>query len=148
MSTGDTNRTKFAVGHFLTERPDDPKSFLELARRYAPRLREVYFAWPGLLNGRAHLHKRENEAERIISDLKYCREHGMKLDLLANATCYGEKAVTEEQRLQLTGIVERLAFLQRQLLPAGPAKEVSRPDQINPRLRMTADGNHTRQTSL
>ena len=91
MSTGDTNRTKFAVGHFLTERPDDPKSFLELARRYAPRLREVYFAWPGLLNGRAHLHKRENEAERIISDLKYCREHGMKLDLLANATCYGER---------------------------------------------------------
>jgi hypothetical protein len=109
MSTEKTHRTKFAVGHFLTERPDDPKSFRELAGRYADRLREVYFAWPGLLNGRAHLHKREHEAERIISDLKYCREHGMKLDLLANATCYGEKACTEEQRLQLTGIVERLA---------------------------------------
>ena len=109
MSTGDTNRTKFAVGHFLTERPDDPKSFLELAKRYAPRLREVYFAWTGLANGRPFSRKRENEEERIISDLKYCREHGMKLDLLANATCYGEKAVTEEQRLQLTGIVERLA---------------------------------------
>ena len=102
-------RTKFAIGHYLTEKPDDPKSFLELARRYAPRLREVYFSWPGLLNGRAHVHKREHEAERIISDLQYCKEHGMKLDLLANATCYGEKAFTEEQRLQLTGIVERLA---------------------------------------
>ncbi len=32
----------------------------------------------------------------------------MKLDLLANDTCYGEKAFTEEQRLQLVGIVERL----------------------------------------
>ena len=109
MSTGAPNRTKFAVGHFLTEKPDDPKSFLELAKRYAPRLREVYFAWTGLANGRPFSLKKENEEERIISDLKYCRAHGMKLDLLANATCYGEKAVTEEQRLQLTGIIERLA---------------------------------------
>ena len=108
-STENGPRTKFAVGHFLTERPDDPKSFHELAKRYAPRLREVYFAWPGLLNGRPTGLKKENEEERIISDLQYCRKHGMKLDLLANATCYGEKAVTEEQRLQLTGIVERLA---------------------------------------
>ena len=108
MNKENTRRTKFAVGHFLTEKPDDPKSFMELARRYASRLREVYFAWPGLLNGRAHLHKLENEEERIISDLKYCREHGMKLDLLANAACYGEKAFTEEQRLLLTGIVDRL----------------------------------------
>ena len=70
-------RTKFAVGHFLTERPDDPKSFHELAKRYAPRLREVYFAWPGLLNGRPTGLKKETEEERIISDLQYCRKHGM-----------------------------------------------------------------------
>ena len=108
MSTEQTNRTKFAVGHFLTGKPDDPKSFPELARRYADRLREVYFAWPGLANGRPTGLRKEHEEERIISDLKYCREHGMKLDLLANATCYGETAVTEEQRLQLVGIIERL----------------------------------------
>ena len=109
MSTEKAHRTKFAVGHFLTEKPDDPKSFLELAKLYAPRLREVYFAWPGLLNGRPTGLKKEHEEERIIADLQYCRAHGMKLDLLANATCYGEKACTEEQRHQLTGIVERLA---------------------------------------
>ena len=108
-STENGPRTKFAVGHFLTERPDDPKSFLELAKRYADRLREVYFAWPGLLNGRPTGLKKENEEERIISDMQYCRKHGMKLDLLANATCYGEKACTADQRHQLTGIVERLA---------------------------------------
>ncbi len=71
-NAGNEVRTKFAVGHYLTEKPDDPKSFLELAKRYAPRLREVYFSWPGLLNGHAHVHFRENEAERIISDLQYC----------------------------------------------------------------------------
>ena len=109
MSTGENNRTKFAVGHFLTEKPDDPQSFSELVRRYAPRLREVYFAWPGLANGRPFSRKREHEEERILSDLLYCREHGMKLDLLANATCYGATACTDEQRRQLFGIIERLA---------------------------------------
>ncbi len=109
MNTETEKRTKFAVGHFLTKKPDDPQSFAELARRYASRLREVYFAWPGLLNGRPTGLRKENEEERIISDLQCCREHGMKLDLLANATCYGEKACTADQRHQLTGIVERLA---------------------------------------
>jgi hypothetical protein len=102
------NRTKFAIGHYLTEKPDDPASFTELAKRFAPRLREVYFPWPGLTNGRPHMVDIRNEEARTISDLKYCREHGMKLDLLANAACYGEKACTEEQRLQITGIIRRL----------------------------------------
>ena len=108
MSSDNSQRTKFAIGHFLTKRPDDPKSFLELAKRYAPRLLEVYFSWPGLMNGRPYLRQAEDEEERVISDLQYCRAHGMKLDLLANATCYGENAFTETQRLQLTGIIERL----------------------------------------
>ncbi len=72
-------RTKFAVGHFLTEKPDDPKSFLKPAERYAARLREVYFAWPGVLNGRPTGIKKEMEEERIITDLQYCRVHGMKI---------------------------------------------------------------------
>ena len=109
MSTKKNNsRTKFAVGHFLTIDPDNPASFAELARRFAPRLREVYFPWPGLTNGRPHENGIRDEEKRTISDLKYCRDHGMKLDLLANALCYGEKACTEEQRHQLTGIIRHL----------------------------------------
>ena len=108
MNSEKGNRTKFAVGHYLTAEPDDPASFSELARRFAPRLREVYFPWPGLANGRSHDVDLPNEKERITADLKYCREHGMKLDLLANAICYGEKACTEEQRLQITGIIRNL----------------------------------------
>jgi len=100
-------RTKFAVGHYLTENPNDPKSFAELAKRYAPRLREVYFPWPGLSNARAKVYKQEDEI-RIAADLKYCRDHGMKLDILANATCYGEKSFTEEQHKQIVSIIEHL----------------------------------------
>ena len=108
MSAEKVNRTKFAIGHFLTEKEDSPASFAELARRYAPRLREVYFPWPGVANGRPHMVDFPHEEERTAADLKYCREHGMKLDFLINAFCYGEKACTEEQRLQITGIVRRL----------------------------------------
>ena len=108
MNSIQDNRTKFAVGHFLTDNPDSPVSFAELARRFADRLREVYFPWPGLSNARAKVYKNANDEERIVADLKYCRAHGMKLDILANATCYGEKAFTEEQRLQIVGIIRHL----------------------------------------
>ena len=108
MSSEQIARTKFAVGHYLTEKTDDPASFAELVRRFAPRLREVYFPWPGLSNARAKKYDKPEDEARIVADLKYCREHGMKLDILANATCYGETAFTEEQRLQLVGIIKHL----------------------------------------
>ena len=108
MSKKKITRTKFAVGHFLTDNPDDPASFAELAKRFAPRLREVYFPWPGLSNARAKVYDKPDDEERIVADLKYCREHGMKLDILANATCYAEKSFTEEQRLQVVGIIRHL----------------------------------------
>ena len=100
-------RTKFAVGYYMSKKADDPTSFSELAKRFAPRLREVYFPWPGVSNGRA-VHFSPADEERLAADLKYCRDHGMKLDFLANAACYGERSCTEEQRLQLSGIIKRL----------------------------------------
>ena len=108
MNSKKNTRTKFAVGHFLTDKPDDPASFAELAKRFADRLREVYFPWPGLSNARAKVYDKPDDEARIVADLKYCREHGMRLDILANATCYGEKAFTKEQRLQIIGIIEHL----------------------------------------
>ena len=108
MNSKNSNRTKFAVGHFLTEKPDDPASFRVLAERFADRLREVYFPWPGLSNARAKVYDNPDDEARIAADLKYCREHGMKLDILANATCYGEEAFTEEQRLLIVDIIKKL----------------------------------------
>ncbi|MDD6338239.1 MAG: hypothetical protein PUC15_07650 [Lentisphaeria bacterium] len=108
MKTESIKRTKFAVGHYLTEKPDDPLSFAELAKKFAPRLREVYFPWPGLSNARAKVYNKPDDEARIAADLKYCREHGMKLDILANATCYGETAFTVEQRKQILSIIGKL----------------------------------------
>ncbi|MBR6241307.1 MAG: hypothetical protein IKQ82_07620 [Lentisphaeria bacterium] len=108
MKTESIKRTKFAVGHYLTEKPDDPLSFAELAKKFAPRLREVYFPWPGLSNARAKVYNKPDDEARIAADLKYCREHGMKLDILANATCYGDTAFTVEQRKQILSIIGKL----------------------------------------
>ena len=108
MKTQPVKRTKFAVGHYLTEKPDDPLSFAELAKKFAPRLREVYFPWPGLSNARAKVYDKPDDEARIAADLKYCREHGMKLDILANATCYGDTAFSVEQRKQILGIIGKL----------------------------------------
>ena len=77
MKTEPIKRTKFAVGHFLTGKPDDPLSFAELAKKFAPRLREVYFPWPGFSNARAKVYNKPDDEARIAADLKYCREHGM-----------------------------------------------------------------------
>ena len=107
MSKGDQTRTKYSVGYYLTEKEDSPTSFSELARRFAPRLNEVYFPWPGLANGRA-ARALPHEEDRTAADLRYCRDHGMKLDLLANAMCYGETACTEEQHRQIVDIVREL----------------------------------------
>ena len=107
MSTEDQKRTKFSVGYYLTNQEDSPTSFAELARRYAPRLKEVYFPWPGLATGRA-ASALPREKERTAADLKYCRDHGMKLNLLANGMCYGETACTEEQHRQIVDIVREL----------------------------------------
>jgi len=108
MNSEQNNRTKFAVGHFLTEDPDNPATFAELARRFAPRLREVYFPWPGFSNARSKIYDKPDDEERIATDLKYCRAHGMKLDILANATCYGEESFSEEQHAHITGIIRKL----------------------------------------
>ena len=107
MSTADQARTKYSIGHYLTKEEDSPSSFAEVARRFAPRLKEVYFPWPGLANGRIPPDVTRAE-ERTAADMRYCRDHGMKLDLLANAMCYGETACTEEQHRQIVDIIGRL----------------------------------------
>ena len=97
---------KFAVGYYFGERGGF--TFHDLAEEFAPRLKEVYFPWVGLAHGRTPARLMPDGEEHLIDDLQYCRKHGMKLDLLANAMCYGEKSFTEEQRKQLADIIRRL----------------------------------------
>ena len=88
---------KFAFGYYFEN--GHGLTFRKLAEEYAPFLQEVYFPWPGLLTAREIDGDPARLRKQLIDDMRFCRSKGMKLDLLVNATCYGEKAVTEAQRL-------------------------------------------------
>ena len=90
------HKRKFAFGYYFGKRAG--VSFRDLAEKYAPFLQEVYFPWPGLLSAREINGDPTPLRKQVIDDMRFCRSKGMRLDLLINATCYGDKALTAEQR--------------------------------------------------
>ena len=90
------NLRKFAFGYYFGDRCGF--TFRDLAGQYAPFLQEVYFPWPGLLSARELHGDPAPLRQQIIEDMRFCRSKGMGLDLLVNATCYGDKAFTTEQK--------------------------------------------------
>ena len=98
---------KFAFGYFFGQRAG--YSFRELAEEYAPFLREVCFPWPGLLSARELDGDPVELRKQLVDDLRFCRSKGMLLDLLADATCYGEKAFKFAQREEYLGHLKAMA---------------------------------------
>lgn len=90
------DKRRFAIGFFFEKRSGI--TFRDLVEQYAPFLQEVYFPWPGLLSAREIEGDPVPLRKRVIDDMRFCRSKGLRLDLLINATCYGDKAVTPEQK--------------------------------------------------
>jgi hypothetical protein len=87
---------KFAFGYYFGKR--NGFSFRDLAEQYAPYLKEVYFPWPGILSARELEGDPVSLRKSLVDDLKFCRSKGLSLDLLVNATCYGDISFTPVQR--------------------------------------------------
>ena len=87
---------KFAFGYFFGKQAG--KTFRELAEEYEPYLSEVYFPWPGLLSAREIKGDQEQQRKALIDDMRFCRLKGIQLDLLMNATCYGDTSFTTKQK--------------------------------------------------
>ena len=87
----------FAFGYFFGKQ-QSKRTFRELAEEYAPYLSEVYFPWPGLLSARELKGDPEKQRKELIDDLRFCRSKGMQLDMLMNATCYGDTSFTVAQK--------------------------------------------------
>lgn len=83
-------KRNLAVGHFLNA------PFKEVCARNLPRIRETFFAWPGVLSCRPAPDFTPELRERMVSDLRWARENGVLLDTLFNCNCYGERAVSSE----------------------------------------------------
>lgn len=80
---------KLAVGWF------DNADFKSVCAKYVPRIKEVFFAWPGVTASRPMDDWTDSRRGRIASDLRWARENGIELDTIFNANCYGDIAMTE-----------------------------------------------------
>ena len=90
------NRT-LAIGHFLNA------DYQSACAKHLGRLREVFFAWPGVLSCRPAPDFTPEVRARMMSDLRWSRENGILLDTLFNCNCYGDIAISPE----LAEFVER-----------------------------------------
>lgn len=95
---------KFAVGYFFQQ----PGHFMDIIRPYIPALAEVYFPLPGILSARELPEQDDKLRAQLFPDLQKARQAGLKLDLLINATCYGEKSYTMEWRKTIEGAIRLL----------------------------------------
>ena len=83
-------RKNLAVGHFYNA------PFREACAPFLPRIAEVFFAWPGVLSCRPAPVFTPEVRERLLGDLRWARENGLRLDTLFNANCYGDEAISPE----------------------------------------------------
>ena len=102
-----SSRKRFAFGYYFEKRGGF--TFRDLVEKYAPFLQEIYFPWPGLLSARELGKDTKALRKRLVDDLKFCRSKGLALDLLVNATCYGDTALTATQREEYFGHLKELS---------------------------------------
>ena len=83
-------KRNLAVGHFLNA------DFRAECAPFLGRIRETFFAWPGVLSCRPAPDFTPELRSRMLGDLKWARENGIELDTLFNCNCYGDLAVSPE----------------------------------------------------
>ncbi|MHC4873948.1 MAG: hypothetical protein ACYTFY_19030, partial [Planctomycetota bacterium] len=101
---------KFIIGY---QQPESGESFLDIVRDYKNHIEEVYFAWPGTASGRAALGKKRGTIdwtaqEKLEEDIYELRQMGIKIDLLFNSNCYGERAVSISLENEVKSIIEHI----------------------------------------
>ena len=101
---------KFAVGY---QQNSYSEEFSGMIKDYSDSISEVYYPWLGLPSGRPPLtpeagETNEDAKKYLISELRAIKEQGIKLDILFNANCYGEKAVSRSFEAEIKSVLEEL----------------------------------------
>lgn len=94
---------KFAVGYYF-----HPNNFVSLVSPYLSYLTEVYFPLPGIASAREIGGEEKALRNQLVQDLQALRAQGLKLDLLINSSCYGEKAYSSEFRHEIEDAIKYL----------------------------------------
>lgn len=101
---------KLSVGYQNSERV----SFPDIVKSYARSIEEVYFSWIDSASGRSMIGGYDGYFDYrlqniLIDDLKKIKEQGINLDLLFNANCYGEEAMSEVLRGRIYSVIDFLS---------------------------------------
>ena len=100
---------KLSVGYQYNEN----FSFSSIVQNYAPSIEEVYFSWVNCPGGRSALGGYDGyfdyELQNIMTEeLKKIKDMGIGLDLLFNANCYGEDAMSLVLQGKVYSIIDYL----------------------------------------
>ena len=89
----------------------DNVSFTDVCGKYLPRIKEVFFAWPGVVASRPMDVWTQDRKQLIVNDLKWARANGIELDAIFNANCYGDISMTETLAVQVRNVLEEMDSL-------------------------------------
>lgn len=102
---------KFSVGYRFFDEHDSP--FAETLCTLANHIEEVYFPWldaetcrTSLVNDRGRINW-DGQAF-LENDLRMLKDHGIKLNLLFNANCYGERTMSNYLKNYIYSIIEHI----------------------------------------
>ncbi|HOJ39992.1 MAG TPA: hypothetical protein PKX93_02730 [bacterium] len=95
---------EFSVGYQVM--PEEDEFFWKIVADYRESVTEVYFAWPSQPSGRAPV--AEEHQEQLLWELQRLRRLGVRLNLLLNASCYGEKAVSVSFSREVVALMDFL----------------------------------------
>lgn len=87
---------KFSIGYQL----DENGYFLNSINQYKDKIEEIYFALPDIANGRGNSWMKTYTARDAFfkqeAELAQLKSMGFKMNLLLNAMCYGENALSRD----------------------------------------------------
>jgi collagenase-like PrtC family protease len=102
---------KFSIGYQFQDENED--SFASIVYDYPKDIEEVYFPWvdnktcrSSLVNTRGYINW--NGQQQLEHDIRYIKNKNIKLNLLFNANCYGEKAVSNNFKNNICSIIEHI----------------------------------------
>ena len=102
---------KFAVGFQLYENGEEP--FSNIVAAYREHIGEVFFAWQDIATCRSAVATRHGYTDwtaqsRTEEELRAIHAMGVRLDLLFNANCYGEYAISQKLENTVMSVIEHL----------------------------------------
>lgn len=96
-------KKNLAVGYFFNA------PFPETVSPHLARVAETFFAWPGVLSCRPAPVFTDEVRARFLDDLRWAKTHGIALDTLFNANCYGEDAVSTRLADSVMRVLDEMA---------------------------------------